>query len=158
MVVVEKNKRKEKKYAKQAQTDLQQFYAKLKTSGRLIRQEAYEEVLSEHMVRSCHASCRLCSCNQEERRLNKKTPLYYLKKIVRRYFQVETLTNFNFLCNFQSHFCHLSYLSVKINIIKTSQILCFPIFTFPHKRTVSHGHSIPQAVFISRNISKIICF
>ena len=43
---------------KLTQTDLQQFYAKLKTSGRLIRQEAYGEGLSDRMVRSCHASCR----------------------------------------------------------------------------------------------------
>lgn len=43
---------------KLSQNDLQQFYAKLKKSGRLIRVEKYGEGLSDRMVRSCHASCR----------------------------------------------------------------------------------------------------
>ena len=41
------------------QSDLQQFYAKLKVSGRLIRVEQYGSGLSDRMVRACHASCRL---------------------------------------------------------------------------------------------------
>ena len=36
------------------QSDLQQFYAKLKTSGRLIRVEQYGPGLSDRMVRVCH--------------------------------------------------------------------------------------------------------
>ncbi len=40
------------------QSDLQQFYAKLKTSGRLIRVEQFGPGLSDRMVRVCHASCR----------------------------------------------------------------------------------------------------
>lgn len=40
------------------QSDLQQFYAKLKTSGRLIRVEQYGAGLSDRMVRVCHGSCR----------------------------------------------------------------------------------------------------
>ena len=40
------------------QSDLQQFYAKLKTSGRLIRVEQYGPGLSDRMVRVCHANCR----------------------------------------------------------------------------------------------------
>lgn len=43
---------------KLTQNNLQEFYAKLKTSGRLIRQEAYGEGLSDRTVRSYHASCR----------------------------------------------------------------------------------------------------
>lgn len=43
---------------KLTQNDLQQFYARLKKSGRLIRQNVYGEGLSDRMVRSCHASCR----------------------------------------------------------------------------------------------------
>ena len=40
------------------QSDLQQFYAKLKTSGRLIRVEQYGPGLSDRMVRVCHGNCR----------------------------------------------------------------------------------------------------
>ena len=43
---------------KLTQNDLQQFYARLKTSGRLIRVEQYGPGLSDRMVRVCHASCR----------------------------------------------------------------------------------------------------
>lgn len=39
-------------------TDLQQFYAKVKKSGRLIRVEQFGEGLSDRMVRACHAVCR----------------------------------------------------------------------------------------------------
>lgn len=43
---------------KLSQNDLQQFYAKLKTSGRLIRVDRYGPELSDRMVRVCHANCR----------------------------------------------------------------------------------------------------
>ena len=43
---------------KLTQLDLQQFYAQLKTSGRLMRQELYGPGLSDRTVRSCHANCR----------------------------------------------------------------------------------------------------
>lgn len=43
---------------KLSQNDLQQFYAKLKTSGRLIRVEHFGPGLSDRMVRGCHAACR----------------------------------------------------------------------------------------------------
>jgi len=43
---------------KLTQNDLQQFYAKLKSSGRLIRVEQYGTGLSDRMVRVCHANCR----------------------------------------------------------------------------------------------------
>lgn len=38
--------------------DLQAFYNKLKTSGRLVRTESFGEGLSDRMVRSCHVTCR----------------------------------------------------------------------------------------------------
>ena len=41
-----------------AQKDLQQFYTKLKKSGRLIRTQQFGESLSDTMVRGCHATCR----------------------------------------------------------------------------------------------------
>lgn len=43
---------------KLTQNDLQQFYAKLKTQGRLIRVEQFGPGLSNRMVRVCHANCR----------------------------------------------------------------------------------------------------
>ena len=38
--------------------DLQQFYAKVKKSGRLIRTEQFGDGLSDRMVRACHGNCR----------------------------------------------------------------------------------------------------
>ncbi len=43
---------------KLAQNDLQQFYAKLKKSGRKRLTDKYGEGLSDRMVRSCHTTCR----------------------------------------------------------------------------------------------------
>ena len=43
---------------KLSQNDLQQFYARLKKSGRKTRTECYGEGLSDRMVRMCHATCR----------------------------------------------------------------------------------------------------
>lgn len=43
---------------KLTQSDLQKFYAKLKTSGRLIRVEHFGPGLSDRVVRMCHANCR----------------------------------------------------------------------------------------------------
>ena len=42
---------------KLTQNDLQQFYTRLKTSGRLILVEQHGPGLSDRMVRVCHASC-----------------------------------------------------------------------------------------------------
>ena len=44
---------------KLSQNDLQQFYARLKKTGRKIRVEQYGPELSDRMVRACHASCRM---------------------------------------------------------------------------------------------------
>ena len=41
-----------------AQKDLQQFYARMKTGGRLIRTEQFGRGLSDSMVRGLHAACR----------------------------------------------------------------------------------------------------
>ncbi|MDD4414802.1 MAG: site-specific integrase [Oscillospiraceae bacterium] len=38
--------------------DLQQFYAKVKKEGRLIRTEQFGDGLSDRMVRACHGNCR----------------------------------------------------------------------------------------------------
>ena len=43
---------------KLTQNDLQQFYAYLKKSGRLIRTDIYGSGLSDRMVRACHTRCR----------------------------------------------------------------------------------------------------
>ena len=44
---------------KLTQTDLQQFYARLKRNGRKQYVEKYGPGLSDRMVRACHASCRM---------------------------------------------------------------------------------------------------
>ena len=41
-----------------AQKDLQQFYARMKTAGRLIRTEQFGKGLSDSMVRGLHTACR----------------------------------------------------------------------------------------------------
>ena len=43
---------------KLTQNDLQQFYARLKKSGRLLHAEHYGKGLSDRMVRACHMNCR----------------------------------------------------------------------------------------------------
>lgn len=43
---------------KLTQNDIQQFYARLKKSGRLINADRYGEGLSDRMVRATHANCR----------------------------------------------------------------------------------------------------
>ncbi len=43
---------------KLTQNDLQQFYSRLKTKGRLIRTEIYGVGLSDRMVRACHTLCQ----------------------------------------------------------------------------------------------------
>lgn len=40
------------------QSDLQQFYARLKKEGRLTLVEKFGSGVSDRMVRSCHTSCR----------------------------------------------------------------------------------------------------
>ena len=41
------------------QSDLQQFYHRLKQGGRLLRAEQYGPGLSDRMVKSCHVTCRM---------------------------------------------------------------------------------------------------
>lgn len=42
-----------------SQSDLQQFYHRLKQGGRLLRAEQYGPGLSDRMVKSCHVACRM---------------------------------------------------------------------------------------------------
>ena len=43
---------------KLTQNDINQFYAKLKTSGRLVKTELFGNGLSDRVIRGCHAMCR----------------------------------------------------------------------------------------------------
>ncbi len=43
---------------KLTQNDLQQFYGRLKSNGRISHTEKYGDGLSDRMVRACHANCR----------------------------------------------------------------------------------------------------
>ena len=54
-----------------AQKDLQQFYARMKTGGRLIRTEQFGKGLSDSMVRGLHAACRKSSSGSSSRHRQK---------------------------------------------------------------------------------------
>lgn len=57
-----------------SQSDLQQFYARLKSGGRLIRVEQYGAGLSDRMVRVCHGSCRSALQKAVEEGLIRQNP------------------------------------------------------------------------------------
>ena len=56
------------------QKDLQQFYSKLKKSGRLIRTQQFGEGLSDSMVRGCHVTCRAAPEKAVQERLLRTNP------------------------------------------------------------------------------------
>ena len=56
------------------QNDLQQFYSKLKKSGRLQYEDLFGRELSDRMVRSCHFRCRAALEKAIEERLITKNP------------------------------------------------------------------------------------
>ena len=55
---ISKNIAELRKAKKLTQNELQQFYARLKKSGRKKHVEKFGEGLSDRMVRSCHTTCR----------------------------------------------------------------------------------------------------
>ena len=59
---------------KLTQNDLQQFYLRLKTKGRLIRTEIYGVGLSDRMVRACHTLCRKSLEKAVEEKLIRTNP------------------------------------------------------------------------------------
>ena len=57
-----------------SQNDLQQFYAKLKTNGRITRTDIYGNGLSDRSIRACHACCRSALDKAVSERLIKSNP------------------------------------------------------------------------------------
>ena len=74
------------------QSDLQQFYAKLKTSGRLIRVEQYGPGLSDRMVRVCHANCRSALQKAVEEEMIRINPAIGCKLPPKKSGEMNTLT------------------------------------------------------------------
>ena len=59
---------------KLTQNDLQQFYARQKSNGRLYQREQYGPELSDRMIRGIHASCRMALEKAKEDGLIFKNP------------------------------------------------------------------------------------
>ena len=59
---------------KLTQGDLQQFYARLKQSGRLLRRDAEGTALSDRSVRACHVNCRAALQKAVEQSLIRSNP------------------------------------------------------------------------------------
>ncbi len=74
------------------QSDLQQFYAKVKTSGRLIRTEKFGEGLSDRMVRQVHANCRSALQRAVEDGLIRVNPAISCKLPPKKSAQMQVLT------------------------------------------------------------------
>ena len=77
---------------KLTQNDLQQFYARLKTSGRLIRIEQYGPGLSDRMVRVCHASCRAALARAVQEGLIRTNPAAGCKLPPKKSREMQVLT------------------------------------------------------------------
>ena len=77
---------------KLTQNDLQQFYARLKTSGRLIRVEQYGPGLSDRMVRVCHASCRAALARAVQEGLIRTNPAAGCKLPPKKSREMQVLT------------------------------------------------------------------
>ena len=63
---------------KLTQNDLQQFYGRLKKSGRKRFTDKYGEGLSDRMVRMCHATCPFRADTREQREKNLRTARAYM--------------------------------------------------------------------------------
>ena len=77
---------------KLTQNDLQQFYSRLKTKGRLIRTEIYGESLSDRMVRACHTLCRKSLKKAVEENLIRTNPAVDCKLPLKKTKEMKVLT------------------------------------------------------------------
>lgn len=80
------------KLNKLTQNDLQQFYAKLKTSGRITNVELQGEGLSDRVVRGCHANCRSALEKAVEEGLIKVNPAIGCKLPPKKAKEMQVLT------------------------------------------------------------------
>lgn len=75
------------------QSDLQQFYARLKKNGRLIHVDLYGEGLSDRMVRSCHATCRTALQKAVDEGLIRQNPAIGCKLPPKKAREMQILTH-----------------------------------------------------------------
>ena len=72
--------------------DLQQFYAKLKTSGRLIRRKTQGKGLSDRVVRGCHTTCKSALQKAVEENLIRSNPAVACKLPPKKSKEMQILT------------------------------------------------------------------
>ena len=78
--------------AKLTPAELQQFYIRLKQTGRLIRTEEYGSGLSDSMVKSCHVTCRVALDKAVTQGLIPKNPAAVCKAPVTHPKEMQVLT------------------------------------------------------------------
>lgn len=78
--------------AKLTSADLQQFYIRLKQTGRLTRTEEYGAGLSDRMVKSCHVTCRVALDKAVAQGLIQKNPAAVCKAPVTHPKEMQVLT------------------------------------------------------------------
>ncbi len=77
---------------KLTQNDLQQFYSRLKLTGRKIRTQVYGNGLSDRMIRACHTLCRKCLEKAVEENLIRINPATDCKLPPKKYNEMKVLT------------------------------------------------------------------
>ncbi len=80
------------KLNKFTQNDLQQFYSRLKISGRQIHTEIQGQGLSDRMVRACHTLCRKCFEKAVEENLIRTNPAIGCKLPPKKAKEMQVLT------------------------------------------------------------------
>jgi len=77
---------------KLTQNDLQQFYSRLKLTGRKIRTQVYGNGLSDRMIRACHTLCRKCLEKAVEENLIRTNPAIDCKLPPKKSKEMKVLT------------------------------------------------------------------
>lgn len=80
------------KLNKLTQNDLQQFYSRLKISGRQIHTEIHGKGLSDRMIRACHTLCRKCLEKAVEENLIRTNPAIGCKLPTKKAKEMQVLT------------------------------------------------------------------
>lgn len=80
------------KLNKLTQNDLQQFYSRLKISGRQIHTEIHGKGLSDRMIRACHTLCRKCLEKAVEENLIRTNPAKGCKLPPKKAKEMQVLT------------------------------------------------------------------
>ena len=77
---------------KLTQNDLQQFYSRLKLTGRKIRTKVYGNGLSDRMIRACHTLCRKSLEKAVEENMIRTNPAIDCKLPPKKYNEMKVLT------------------------------------------------------------------